>query len=405
MQHASITSGGFLGPLFPHTTDFVTKLEDEGYTRATKRRHNYAFERLNRWLGRTNRRVQDLNETVAGNFLRSVKERFRKRESRAMVGRLLEMLRRKGAIPPPKIKLTPATEMAQEFRLFLSAERGLAPGSVEQYGIVANRFLSEKFGDDRLSLSKLTASDVTLFVKRHAHQHSPSHARNTVKGMRSFLRYLHYKHLVETDLSHTVPKVAFWSFSILPKFISPEQVRQVLRHCDRTTRRGRRDYAILLLLARLGLRAGEVARLNLEDIDWENARITVLGKGEQQAQLPLPADAGKAIAAYLRHGRPRCSCRRLFICAYAPIRGFGAAASVSDIVKGALAKAGVLVRGRKGAHLLRHGLATGMLRKGASLDEIGEVLRHKSRQTTAIYAKVDLESLRKLALPWPGGAL
>jgi len=178
----------------------------------------------------------------------------------------------------------------------------------------------------------------------------------------------------------------------------------VLHHCDRTKPLGRRDYAILLLLARLGLRAGEVARLNLEDIDWENSRITVLGKGQIRTQLPLPADAGKAIASYLRHDRPRCACRRLFICAYAPIRGFTIGSSVSDLVKRALAKAEIVVPGKKGAHLLRHGLATAMLRKGASLDEIGEVLRHKSRETTAIYAKVDLESLRALALPWPGGA-
>jgi integrase/recombinase XerD len=320
-----------------------------------------------------------------------------------MVRRLLRMLRRTGAIPPAKVQVIPAEELAHDFRHFLSEERGLAPGSVEQYGMVADRFLSAKYGDDRLTLSKLTAPDVTLFVKRHAHRHSPWHARGLVKAMRSFLRYLYYKQLVETDLSHAVPKVAFWSFSTLPKYLSTQQVCQVLRRCNRTTPLGRRDYAILLLLARLGLRAGEVVRLNLEDVDWENARITVVGKGQKPAQLPLPADAGKAIAAYLRHDRPCCASRRLFICASAPVRGFGATASVSDIVKRALAKAGVVVPGRKGAHLLRHGLATDMLRKGASLDEIGEVLRHKSRETTAIYAKVDLESLRALAVPWPGG--
>jgi len=308
------------------------------------------------------------------------------------------------AIPPPKVQLTPAEQLAQDYRHFLSEERGLAPGSVGLLGSFANRFLSAKFGGGRLSLSKLTALDVTSFVKHRAHQHGPCYARNLVKGMRSLLRYLYYKHLVDTDLSNAVPKVACWSFATLPKFLSTEQVRQMLRHCDRTTSLGRRDYAILLLLARLGLRASEVLRLNLEDIDWENARITVMGKGERPAQLPLPADAGKAVAFYLRHDRPRCACRRLFIRARPPIRGFGGASTVSGVVRGALAKAGVVVPGRKGAHLLRHGLATGMLRKGASLDEIGEVLRHKSRDATAIYAKVDLESLRVLALPWPGGA-
>ncbi len=404
MKNPSIASGGSFGPLFPYFNTYAAHLKEQGYAVCTKCRQINAFKRLSRWLGRTNRRVRELNESVTSNFLRSAEGRFRKEDSRAMVPRLLPMLRRIGAIPAARVQLSPAEKLTQNYQRFLSEERGLASSSIENYGRFANRFLATKFGSGRLKLSKVSSSDVTLFVKRHAHQHSPWQARSLVKAMRSFLRYLYYKHLVETDWSPTVPKVAFWSFSTLPKFLSPEQVRQLLSHCDRTKPLGRRDYAILLLLARLGLRAGEVARLNLEDIDWENSRITVFGKSQIRTQLPLPADAGKAIASYLRHDRPRCACRRLFICAYAPIRGFTIGSSVSDLVKRALAKAEIVVPGKKGAHLLRHGLATAMLRKGASLDEIGEVLRHKSRETTAIYAKVDLESLRALALPWPGGA-
>ena len=166
---------------------------------------------------------------------------------------------------------------------------------------------------------------------------------------------------------------------------------------------GRRNYAILLLLARLGLRAGEVVSLNLEDIDWDNSRITVCGKCRRWEELPLPTDVAQAIANYLRQDRPRCDCRRVFIRERAPVGGFQRSVAIASIVKRALAKAGV-VSARKGAHLLRHSLATDMLRKGASLDEIGEVLRHKSPDTTAIYAKVDLNSLQALALPWLGGA-
>jgi len=215
------------------------------------------------------------------------------------------------------------------------------------------------------------------------------------------LRYLHYKGLIDCDLSLAVPKVARWSFSTVPKHLSPDQVREVLRHCDRGTALGRRDYAILLLLARLGLRASEVVRLQLDDVEWETMRITVCGKGKS-AQLPLPADVARAIAKYLRNDRPRCACRSVFIRDRAPIGGFSGSTAISKIVQRALEKAGV-VSVRKGAHLLRHSLATDMLRKGASLDEIGEVLRHKSPDTTAIYAKVDLNALKKLALPWPGG--
>ena len=195
--------------------------------------------------------------------------------------------------------------------------------------------------------------------------------------------------------------MARWSLATLPKHLSATQVRQVLHHCDRSTPLGRRNCAILLLLARLGLRAGEVVRLNLEDLDWDHARITVCGKG-QRAPLPLPAEVARALARYLRRDRPRCACRRVFLRDYAPLGGFHHAAAIAKIVQCALATAGV-VSARKGAHLLRHSLATDMLRQGASLDEIGEVLRHKSPDSTALYAKVDLQALRALALPWPGG--
>ncbi len=322
---------------------------------------------------------------------------------RQRCGDYLAMLRRMGVTPEAKAaRPSPSEQLTRAYERFLLEERNLVPQTVAHRRLVASRFLSEKFGGGPLNLSKLRAPDVTAFVQRHAHDHGPSDARHLVAGMRPFLRYLHYKGLIDTDLSLAVPTVARWSLSTLPKHLSAAQVRQVLRHCDRSTPLGRRNYAILLLLARLGLRAGEVVRLNLEDIDWENGLITVCGKGKW-AQLPMPADVARAIARYLRRDRPRCACRRLFIRDYAPIGGFFGAGAIASIVKRALAKAGV-ESARKGAHLLRHSLATDMLRKGASLDEIGEVLRHRSPDTTAIYAKVDLDSLRTLALPWPGGA-
>jgi integrase/recombinase XerD len=287
------------------------------------------------------------------------------------------------------------------YESFLLEERNLAPQSVAHPRLFASRFLSERFGAGSVNLSKLCAPDVTAFVQRHAHRHGPSHARHLVGAMRSFLRYLHYKGLVDTDLSIAVPKVARWSLATLPKHLPTAQVRLVVQRCDRSTPLGRRNYAILLLLARLGLRAGEVVRLNLEGIDWENARITVCGKGGKWEELPLPGDVARAIARYLRRDRPQCTCRRVFLRDRAPIGGFRRAGAIAKIVQCALEKAGV-ISARKGAHLLRHSLATDMLRKGASLDEIGEVLRHKSHDSTAIYAKVDLKSLRKLALPWPG---
>lgn len=240
-------------------------------------------------------------------------------------------------------------------------------------------------------------------MQRKAAGHGQSMANILVCGLRSFFRYLRYAGQVDTDLAMVVPKVARWSLSGLPKHLSTEEVKRLLDHSDQKTGLERRNYAILLLLARLGLRGGEVSRLNLEDLDWRNAQITVHGKGRRWARLPLSEDVGRAIAGYLRGGRPRCSCRRVFIRNHAPHVGFQRAHAISYIVKTALAKAG-LKSAHTGAHVLRHSLATTMLRNGASLDEIGQLLRHKSPSTTAIYAKVEIDALRPLAMRWPGGA-
>jgi site-specific recombinase XerD len=236
---------------------------------------------------------------------------------------------------------------------------------------------------------------------------APSLIRKQAKKMttvlRSFLRYARYHNYIRTDLAACVPCVADWSATSIPKGLPFKDVKTVLASCNRQRAVGRRDYAILLLLARLGLRAGEVVSLTLEDIDWEHGYLTVRGKGNRSEQLPLPVDVGKAIAAYLRGGRPNSTRRHVFLRGYAPAVGFKGPAAVSTVVHHALARAGINCP-RKGAHQFRHALATEMLRKGASLPEIGELLRHRHMQTTTIYAKVDLISLRKLALPWSGGA-
>lgn len=205
------------------------------------------------------------------------------------------------------------------------------------------------------------------------------------------------------DLAQAVPTVANWSMTSIPRGISSDLVRKLLVSIDRRTAIGRRDYAILLLLARLGLRAGEVARIELEDIDWNSGLISVHRKGGKRSVLPLPAEVGTAIVAYLRHGRPQNNnCRRVFLRSRAPVRGFVGPVAITSIVKNNLARAGITAP-TKGAHQFRHGLATDMLRHGASLSEIGELLGHRSPETTRIYTKVDLKALRPLALPWPGG--
>ena len=241
------------------------------------------------------------------------------------------------------------------------------------------------------------------FVQRQAPRLHLKRAKLLTTALRSFLRYARYCGAVTLDLAAAVPAVAHWSMSSIPRAIPADAVRQLLAAIDRRTATGCRDYAILLLLARLGVRASEVARLELDDLDWHAGQITVRGKRGVREALPLPTEVGAAIAAYLRQGRPPSSSRRVFLRAHAPTGGFAGPSAIADVVRRALGRAGVTAP-TKGAHQFRHALATRMLHDGASLTEIGEILRHRSPETTMIYAKVDLDALRTLALPWPGGA-
>lgn len=264
-------------------------------------------------------------------------------------------------------------------------------------------FLKGRFGDGAVKLSRLCAGDVLGFVQHQAPRLHPKRSKLMTTALRSFLQYARYCGEATVDLAAAVPVVPNWSRTGLPRAITTEQVRQLLASINRRSAIGRRDYAILLLLARLGLRSSEVAFLEFDDIDWDLGQLNVRGKRGQRTELPLPSDVGKAIAAYLRRGRPEGASRRVFLRVKAPLRGFQGPSGVGSIVRHSLMRAGVDAP-THGAHQLRHGLATEMLRQGASLGEIGEVLGHRHPQTTMIYAKVDINALRTLALPWPGGA-
>jgi site-specific recombinase XerD len=323
----------------------------------------------------------------------------------AALRQFLDFLRRHGVIPSEKIsrrRLTPVERETQAFERYLSDERALTRATRVNYVPFIRGFLINRFGTGPVTLSRLCAGDVVRFVQRQAPRLHLKRAKLLTSALRSFLRYTRYRGDITLDLAAAVPPVANWSMTSIPRAIAADHVRQLLASISRRTALGRRDYAILLLLARLGLRSSEVAFLELDDIDWNAGHVSVRGKGGQRTALPLPADVGAAIVAYLRHGRPHNTSRRVFLRARAPIRGFLGQSAIGSVVRHALGRAGVDAP-TKGAHQFRHALATQMLRHGASLTEIGEVLRHRSPETTRIYAKVDLEALRKLALPWPGG--
>jgi site-specific recombinase XerD len=292
----------------------------------------------------------------------------------------------------------PADELLERYHRFLVLERGLAEKTAYGYAHAVRPFLVGRVGAQGLDLAGLTAGDVTGFVLAACPHRAVGSAKMIVTALRSLLNWLHLAGLVPVPLSGAVPPVAGWRLSGLPKGLEPDQVRRLLASCDRRRTTGRRDYAILLMLARLGLRAGEVAALRLDDIDWRSSEIVVHGKGNRADRLPLPADVGAAIVAYLRRGRPTTAhCRSLFLRALAP-RDAVTAHAVTMIVLEVGQRAGL---GKIHSHRLRHTAATTMLRAGSSLTEVGQVLGHRSVHTTAIYAKVDRDALRVLARPWP----
>jgi site-specific recombinase XerD len=303
---------------------------------------------------------------------------------------------------PPARRLLPVERYAHAYAEHLRDARALARPTIVNYVPFIRGFLTDRFGEGPVRLARLNASDVVRFVQRQAAHLHLKRAKLLTTALRSFLRYARYRGEIALDLAAAVPTVANWSMASVPRAIGQDQIRQLLTSIDRRTATGRRDYAIVLLLARLGLRAGEVAFLDLEDIDWAAGQVSVRGKRGQRTALPLPADVGAAIAAYLRHGRPHSTSRRVFLRGRAPICGFASQGGIGSLIRHALQRAGIQAP-TTGAHQFRHALATQMLRRGASLTEIGEILRHRSPQTTTIYAKVDLTALRTLALPWPGG--
>ena len=283
------------------------------------------------------------------------------------------------------------------FECYLLGERGLTTGSASQYVAHARRFLDGLAGDGGLAC--LTAGEVTGAVLRESAPVSVSAAQCFVVALRSFLRFCFIEGLVEADLSPAALTVRSRQRSSLPRGISRADAEALLGSCDRRRAIGRRDFAVIITLLRLGLRASEAAALTLDDIDWRAAELVVHGKGSRLDRLPLPADVGAAIAGYLRRGRPHSGRREVFLLARAPIRPLSPR-TVSSIVRLACRRAGVAV---VGAHRLRHTLACEMVSADVPLVQIGQVLRHRSRQTTANYARVDLDRLRLLAAPWPGG--
>jgi site-specific recombinase XerD len=356
---------------------------------------------LSRWLEGVGLELAALTSARAAEFLsarRAEGHRF-PRSAEGFVP-LLGYLRDLGVVPPASARVrTPAEELLARFGVYLAGERGLATGTIVGYRH-AGALLFAALDVVGRDLEALTPVDVQEFLLAECADRSVFASKNLVKGLRSLLRFLHVEGITAVSLAGAVPTVAGWSGTSLPRGIDARSVQRLLASCDRRTVKGRRDLAVLTLLCRLGMRAGEVAVLKLADIDWRGGELVVRGKASRLERLPLPVDVGEALAAYVRGGRPRSDVPQLFLRVLAPHRGL-TVGGISVIVHTACNRAGLPP---VGTHRLRHTVASELLRRGAGLAEIGQLLRHRSIATTSIYAKVDTAALRQLARPWPGGA-
>ncbi len=390
------------GPLVAYVDGFRGELIRQGYTPGSAARQLQLMAHVSRWLVSEGLTAGELTPARAEEFLKA-----RRADGYALElsGRglmpLLGYLRGLGAVPvrPEPVACTPTAMLVEDYSKYLASERGLAAGAVARYAGVASLFLSERERAGGLDLGRLTAGDVRAFAVGQCRSHRTGSARMLVTGLRSLLRFLLAEGYTTRQLAQAVPTATGWAGGSLPRPLDAGAVAAMLAGCDPVTVVGLRDFAILTVLHRLGLRAGEAAALELGDIDWHHGEIVVRGKGGRQDRLPLPVDVGEALVAYLRR-RPRTKCRTLFMKVRAPIAGL-TPDGVEDVVRGACMRAGLPPAG---AHRLRHSAATAMLAGGASLTEVGQVLRHARLVTTSIYAKVDRTALRTIARPWPGGA-
>jgi len=390
------------GPLASYASGFRAELARLGYARRSAATLIELTGQLSDWLDEQDLDVNGLTPEAVERFLHAREETcgwFR--PTAKTLASLLGYLRNLGAAPQPMplVERNPLEDLLQFYRRYLVRERGLAEGTVKHYVEAARLFLSEQFRDAWLDIASLSAADVASFVNRQCPRRSVASAKNLLTGLRSLLAFTYREGLTIVPLAQAVPSAAGWSGSALPRALGPGDVARMLASCDRARTTGQRDYAILVLLVRLGLRAGEVATLTLDDLDWRSGEIVIRGKGRREERLPLPTDVGEAVATYLRRGQSRVGARALFLRVHAPVREL-TASGVAEVVRAAAERAGLP---GVGAHRLRHTAATEMLRAGAPLSEIAQVLRHRNTATTAMYAKVDHAALSSLALPWPGG--
>lgn len=386
-----------------HLAEFLSTLAMAGYAENTQHDKRRLIMSFIRWTRDARLAVADLDDAHVGAFLARPSRRRCKHgdPQRIALHQFLEHLRSVGVAPPcHSSEPSPAEVLVRRYLDHQRDARGLCARSLEVYSPFVRAFVAaQRLPECVMALDASTVRGYLL--DQRGRSRSVSFLRLLTAALRSFLRFFFLDGATAADLSTAVPPVRRWRFADVPRFLTAEEVERVIAATDRSTSRGRRDLAILLLLARLGLRAGEVVALELDDIRWDVGEIVVRGKGRFHDRLPLLDDVGEALALYLREARGPSVSRRVFLRRCAPHVGLSGPTAVCVVAREALRRAGLRPTGRVGAHVFRHSLATRMIRRGASLAEISQVLRHRSIDTTRLYAKVEFEALRGVALPWP----
>jgi integrase/recombinase XerD len=391
------------GPLVPFAEGFWRELLRQGHPPAGAKHHLVLMGQLDRWLSGEGLAAGDLTPAVAGRFLASRRARGQRRvPTLASLAPLFDYLRNQHVLPPEQAKVaTRRDELLACYRRYLLNDRGLTAGTVLRYERFAGRFLGSRAArTSETGAEGLTSAEVSAWMLEAGSRLTVESAKREAADLRALLRFLYLDGILAADLGGAMPPVAAWRGTRLPQTMNAADVDAVLGSCDRSTVSGRRDRAILVLLARLGLRSGEVAALRLGDVDWRAGEITVRGKARRTDRLPLLAEVGEALVAYLTGGRPRSECPQLILTLYAPPRPIHPS-SITNVVYRACRRAGLA---RAGGHRLRHALATEMLRRGGDLTEIAQVLRQSDLGTTSGYAKIDRAALRAVSRPWPGVA-
>ncbi len=394
--------------LKPYCKEFLQRLADQGYTPATMRTYDASARLLCQEVARRGLREDELvgrtlSKAHAAAFKAMHPNKYN--QKRYCLDRFIDALVAAGVAewpPAPKQKTPTAFErLAMEYAAYLREQRGLAEATIYHCMRFLDRFMTFRFGEKLGDLNDITPDDIVRFLREVMSRKSPYRDRTPPTHLRSLFRFLFWSGKTKRDLASSLPRVAMGRASHLSRALPPEEIERLVDAVWAPDAVSRRNYAMLMMLARLGLRAPEVIAIQLDDIDWRTGTILIRGKGKRHDRMPLPEDAGKAIVDYIRNGR-RGSSRTLFVANKPPYRPFVNAQILNTTLRAAFKATGLRPPQMYiGAHLLRHSLATDMLRKGASLDEIGDVLRHRSRRATAIYARHDIEGLRSIARAWP----